>query len=105
MPSTTESANDSVGATTSTVPILETNTASSSITNLNLISLENNHHNHQQALANNLTNGLMTNHNLSDESIPYLSDKLNNQNNTLINSNNLTNNLLVTPPEQPSHYT
>lgn len=104
MPSTTESANDSVGTSTSTVPLLETNTASSSITNLNLTSLE--HHNHQQALANNLTNGLMTNHNLSDESIPYLNDKLNNQNNTLINSNNnLTNNLLVTPTEQPSHYT
>ena len=105
MPSTTESANDSVGTSKSTVPIPETNTVSSSITNLNLTTLENHNHNHhQQALANNLTNGLMTNLS-SDESIPYLNDKLNNQNNILTNSNNLTNNLLVTPTEQPSHYT
>lgn len=101
MPSTTESTNDSVICTsTSTVPALDnlTNTATTnqvnqSIPNLNLTNLDN-----------NLTNGLLTANNLSDESISFLNDKLNNnQNNTLINSNNLTN-LLATPTEQPAHY-
>lgn len=89
MPSTTESSNESVGTITNTVPILENNSTpiNQSITNLNL----DNHH----LTSNNLTNGLMTN----DES--YFND---NQN-SLINNNNLTNNLLATPTEQPSHYT
>jgi len=91
MPSTTESS-DSVQSTSS-VPNVENSTGltNHSITNLNL-------DNHV------LSNGLLSN-NLSEESISYLSDKLNNNQNTLINSNNINNNLLATPTEQPSHYT
>jgi len=93
MPSTSES-NDSVQSNPTTLDGHQTHQSNvnHSITNLNL-------EGHQ------LTNGHLMSNNLSDESISYLSDKLNNNQNTLINSNNITNNLLVTPTEQPSHYT